>query len=438
MAGGSLPKEEVVAVLNGSGAVGAQVLGSFELGPVAVGTRLGNQYGALGGARMGPYTIPVKVKGAPGDFNMELVLETKGEILGPDGKPLADGGLNAPEGSKISETVTTWRVQPRAVQEEEVKPLQPGALPPEALAGDPVQDAKNLYNEVMEMQLKVESLEYELQGEPVSGSLTRWRDAANNVRRVKLSYGGEHSAVVNDVIYDSKGRPRFILSRLGSWNFVPGKPNETVDKVRERRFYIGEDGIVVRVLEKYYEAQGNDEAFKKAADAAQNLELHPASYASRKYVVIARDMLDAKKSDLQSLTLRHSDAGSRLLDPAPPLDNAQWLPLSGKFDVTFPFTDELDSAVTKYLIDLKLVAPSIAIQEGNYSVHYDTIQLIVDQEGKDNAAVVVTATGLPDDEIQAERFLVKLVSVGKDRMGIQFIGKQVKNWPGRDPQGWRK
>ncbi|SHJ43201.1 hypothetical protein SAMN02745181_2047 [Rubritalea squalenifaciens DSM 18772] len=432
-AGGSVPKEELLALLNVSGASGNQVLSSFELGPAGAGTRLGRQFGALSAYRIGPYTVPVRVKGSQGDFTMELVLETDVQMLGPDGKLLPDDGLNAPEGSRISEKVTSWKVQPLNTGDEAEAPQ-----PPVTGGGDAVQDVKDLYTEVMEMQLKIENIEFELRGEPVSGSLTRWRDAANHVRRVKFSYGGEHSGLSHDVIYDSKGRPRFILSSLGTWNFVPGKPNATEDKVRERRFYIDEAGLVVQVLEKYYEVSGEEKDFKKAADGAKNIELKPASYASRKFVVLGRALRDAKRSDLEKMTFELSDASRRLLEPAPPLDEKEWLEVRGTFERQFPLTDKLDTVITNYLVDLKLVAPPNQAQEGNYTVNYDIIQMITDEAGKEQAAIAVTASGLADDAIQAERFLVKLEGAGNGRMKVKFIGKQVKNWPERGVQGWRK
>jgi len=50
----------------------------------------------------------------------------------------------------------------------------------------------------------------------------------------------------------------------------------------------------------------------------------------------------------------------------------------------------------------------------------------------------VTAAGLMDDVIESERYLVYLEGAARQKLKLKSLGRQVKNWKGRGPQGWRK
>ena len=68
--------------------------------------------------------------------------------------------------------------------------------------------------------------------------------------------------------------------------------------------------------------------------------------------------------------------------------------------------------------------------EGNYS---EAVELL--SETADQQVVLFTQLGLPDDSVRGQRHRLELVPQGGEWQ-LQWVGRQVKCWPGRGDEGW--
>lgn len=302
-----------------------------------------------------------------------------------------------------------------------------------------IQKSRQVYTDIMSAKLsqQTKSLKFEL---GTGGQASRWKDSDGKVRRVKFSFGGEHSALIYDVYFDLHGKPRFGMINTDYWGFTGKREGETIDKIRERRFYITESGQTIKVLEKRYQSIDGDKGLKQAATAAKNKELKPANFANQRIVRLMSKMQAATDAQLEAMTEELSRADEQLLEKAPALEENAWVPVKGKYNREFNDDKNIDSIVFGYLMEKGLITEANTESEGNYQAYSDLLNSKRDDNNILTKSILVTASGLMDDSIQAERYLVKLTSKGSQqgKLRISFIGKQVKNWPNRGQQGWRK
>lgn len=102
--------------------------------------------------------------------------------------------------------------------------------------------------------LKKLTKEFDCDGEPVGGTLTRYLNG-DDIEIVEHSFGGEHGWK-SQKIYFKDGEPYFVFVEDGAWYF--GGPDgtddtgaNTVDDITETRYYL-ENGKVIRKLSKKY------------------------------------------------------------------------------------------------------------------------------------------------------------------------------------------
>ncbi len=109
-AGGSVDTATVLRVLETNKPLKAYLEGTLEFDSAGWGLRLGRHWEEMGGARIAPYHVKVKPKGA-GEFTMELVVECSQKFTDKDGK-LLDIGEGGPSEATVKavdveETVTS-------------------------------------------------------------------------------------------------------------------------------------------------------------------------------------------------------------------------------------------------------------------------------------------------------------------------------------------
>lgn len=119
-AGGSLPSDEVLAVLKKNKVLHEYVTSTLELDPVATAVRLGNHFEELSALRIAPYEVMVKPKGAQ-EFTMVLFVECSQKFVSKDGK-VFDMDTEFEEATKnaveVQDEVISIRLEERAPEQE--------------------------------------------------------------------------------------------------------------------------------------------------------------------------------------------------------------------------------------------------------------------------------------------------------------------------------
>lgn len=87
-AGGSLDTKQVTDILKKDTVIWTQVLAPFELDTTAWGLRCGTHWPHLGGARIAPYTVLMRPKGAV-EYSLLLTVECEQRFIDKNGKELA-------------------------------------------------------------------------------------------------------------------------------------------------------------------------------------------------------------------------------------------------------------------------------------------------------------------------------------------------------------
>jgi len=97
---------------------------AFVLAPVGVALRLGRHFGALGGARVGPYEFPARLRSSSPDsgFVFVVILHTEALVLDAGGRALGEPGELEPhpEAASIRETLLSFEVRPATAEEREM------------------------------------------------------------------------------------------------------------------------------------------------------------------------------------------------------------------------------------------------------------------------------------------------------------------------------
>ena len=118
---------------------------------------------------------------------------------------------------------------------------------------------RKFYAEVEALQeLDKEDFEFKCPGDPMEGVLTRRsRRDTGKVVRLDLGYiAGDHSGS-DEMYYYREGKLFFVMISDSWWQFSGKKEGQTIDTMRERRYYFSE-GQSIRVLEKKVSAEKPD------------------------------------------------------------------------------------------------------------------------------------------------------------------------------------
>lgn len=132
-------------------------------------------------------------------------------------------------------------------------------------------------------ELKKEDLEFNCPGDPMEGVLTRRsRRDTGKVVRLDLGYlAGDHGGS-DEMYYYREGQVFFVLLADSWWQFSGKKEGETIDSMRERRFYFSK-GKCIRILEKKVTAK-KPELLRGQIGKAENRELDLSSVSSKEMV----------------------------------------------------------------------------------------------------------------------------------------------------------
>ncbi len=132
---------------------------------------------------------------------------------------------------------------------------------------------RQYYAEVEALQeLQKVDIEFRCQGDPMEGVLTkRLKRDSGKVVRLDLGYlAGDHGGA-DEMYYYRDGKLFFILVSASWWQFSGQKEGETIDTMRERRYYFSK-GQCIRVLEKKVTAKKQDQ-LRGLISKAENHEL---------------------------------------------------------------------------------------------------------------------------------------------------------------------
>ncbi|MCF6312713.1 MAG: hypothetical protein L3J39_09710 [Verrucomicrobiales bacterium] len=168
-----------------------------------------------------------------------------------------------------------------------------GNLPAEDRAGveTEVASIRQYYVEVEALQdLQKLDLVFKCDGEPMEGVLTRRAKSTGQVVRIDLGYleGGHGGA--DEMYYYRDGQVFFVLVSASWWQFSGKKEGETIDTMRERRYYFSK-GKCIRILEKKVTAP-KQEQLRALISKAENRELDLNTEESKEVIAEVRRKAD--------------------------------------------------------------------------------------------------------------------------------------------------
>ena len=255
-AGGSVHRDDLEKLFQTNPVLGKLVKKSVVLEEVGGALRLGKHMGDLGGARIGPYEFPAKVK--PDGAEVVVVLHTKVTVTDAAGK-IYDLGNLTPEvsGLKISEKLLSFEVK----------------------AAEKAQTTGDIVRQLSKGPLNWVKAEFESVDELGFGEIRRGF-LNNEMRRVVLDVNmGDHYGVNIDVFTGEPKKPVFVLVTESSWRFVGEEKTE--DTVTEKRLYF-ENEKLIKVLEKSYKFREESQRVAKR-DAAVNKKVEVGALLGTKW-----------------------------------------------------------------------------------------------------------------------------------------------------------
>ncbi len=143
---------------------------------------------------------------------------------------------------------------------------------------------RKYYAEVEALQeLAQEDIKFQCPDDPMQGVLTRrTRRDTGEIVRLDLGYlAGDHGSS-DEIYYYRGGEVFFVLEAASWWGFSGGKEGQTIDTMRERRFYFA-GGRCIRVLEKEVSSE-KPEDLKGLISKEENRELDLADETVKKIV----------------------------------------------------------------------------------------------------------------------------------------------------------
>ncbi len=292
---------------------GSELTKNFELGETGDAIRLGKQYGSLSGTAVAPYRFPAKPKGGQG-WPFQVELETTLLFVGPDGKPLSNEGMDAPEGSRVIETLSSWSLMP-AVDNGDGKEA--------GLAdSDPLQEVRDLQERLDEMMLTEKIRSLEPYKDIISADYHQWMDPGNNVRRAALRFGGDTSDQSVDAVYDEEGRPRYLhLKTVVLFEPPEGKP---LGRVRQYRFYFSPDRQTLRVTGEFHDERSG-KILESGADEEESGVPELPDFHGRNLNLLAAELRTADPQKAIVLADEFDRAMLRLGESPPSLDPGDWI-----------------------------------------------------------------------------------------------------------------
>lgn len=162
---------------------------------------------------------------------------------------------------------------------------------------------REYYAEVEALQeLKKEDLEFKCEDDFMEGILTRrFRRDTDQVVRLDLGYlAGDHGGA-DEMYYYREGQVFFVLISDSWWRFSGLKEGQTVDMMRERRYYFSK-GQCIRVLEKKVTAD-KPELLRGLIAKANNrqLDLSLATTAEQIAEVLKKALVLPKLEDAKAV-----------------------------------------------------------------------------------------------------------------------------------------
>lgn len=287
-AGGSASWQDAEEILSQAPQIRDHLLRSLDISEVGGATRFGRHFEHLGGARIGPYQFEAKPRGASGDFQFLLVIETAATFLDGSGGVLG-------ENDEI-EKATDFREQ---FVSASLQPLEEsgGDATGKVVLDDDEASARNRWigdhwQEISDRESRIVKIEIEADDEPISGLVERRHHPQSGlIESIKVDLAmGDHGGISEEFFFWGE-QLFFVLRQESYWGFDPAKEGRTIDKVEEERYYfIG--GGVYRALAKAYSAN-SEESLDDARDSAKNAPLdfpdeRPAELTER-----ATKLLDA-------------------------------------------------------------------------------------------------------------------------------------------------
>jgi hypothetical protein len=140
---------------------------------------------------------------------------------------------------------------------------------------------RKYYAEVEALQgLRQEDIEFQCPGDPMQGVLTRRsRRDTDEIVRLDLGYlAGDHGGA-DEMYYYRKNKLFFVLEAASWWGFSGKKEGQTLETMRERRFYFA-DGRCIKVLEKTASSE-RPEGLRLLIAKEENRELDLAEEATK-------------------------------------------------------------------------------------------------------------------------------------------------------------
>ncbi len=162
---------------------------------------------------------------------------------------------------------------------------------------------RKYYAEVEALQeLRKQDIEFQCKGGPMQGVLTlRFRRDTGKVVRLDLGYlAGDHGGS-DEMYYYREGQVFFVLTSDSWWQFSGKKEGETIDTLRERRYYFSK-GKCIRVLEKKVVAD-KPEQLRALAAKEENRELDLNEAATKELIieVMKKAVLLPKMTDVKEV-----------------------------------------------------------------------------------------------------------------------------------------
>lgn len=352
----------------------SKTLSTFELEPTGSASRLGKNYGNLSASRVGPYSFEARLKNDPGQAaTLRVTLQTALIFTDASGKPFdANAFTPSTTGMAFRESLTRLEIEsltfsgPLAWQQVDL----------------PLQDEEN-------------------------GRLRR-AYAGTAVKKIELFYSqGDHDAQFFKVDFDAQGRPSKVALTASTWRFVEGGGGKTSEEVLNRTLEFQNE-----TLTKASEDQG---------PKSQSIPLTVTKLAADRVYRVAEQMRLANPDQQIELISEMIVADIRLLEGSISLDDKDWAAMTPRQErALVPVTADLEKDALAMMKVLGLILTSNEEQP-------DDIWVDILKKSGPQSTVMVTLSGLRDDQIEAERYKLKLNTTANGRQLIS-LHRLFKKW----------
>ncbi|MAS93174.1 MAG: hypothetical protein CMO55_08255 [Verrucomicrobiales bacterium] len=148
-----------------------------------------------------------------------------------------------------------------------------------------IKDIRAKYNQIEGWKKRAQKIEFEADGEPFFGTLTRYY-SGESIVKIDFSYtAGDHGGSDESYYYDN-GQLFFIYAADSYWSFtgntLPTGESETKDTLIEQRLYFSNNQLI-RHLRKEVSST-NPEALKSLVTKADNQPYQDSETANRLFL----------------------------------------------------------------------------------------------------------------------------------------------------------